>query len=571
MRSLPVLLLALAGVTGVALGLYVMSGATRPGVPGEPGQPGGVPAELGGVPQGHVYTGVAEEPDDVNPFTAHHAVARRLVLAHTHDALLDLDPATGGLRPALAERYELAADGSSCTFTLRDGVRFSDGAPLSLADVLFGWELARAGHLPLGFVGDAFARVQDVEVLDERSFRVRFPGPHFAALRVVGENWLVGSRAWWVAQVAARSADGVAPPVDSPGFALLLDQIDQLCGPGTGAYMLDSAPDGPQPWRRRQDLLLVRNQHSWRRVAFPGTWNFAGMRILFRDQHGGTNALLRGEVDVFSSPMLDELLRARPELERDYRRLEYDYETLGVFRVVWNCQRPPFDDARVRRALGMLFDCESMLARFGGLGRRALAHAKPTSPAYPSELEPVPFDPAASRRLLREAGFDPEQGRPLRVVLLAMQGTEVLRRIVDLFSDAAQRAGVLLEVRARDFPAFVTEKKRREWDGMLVLQSFRASGDPYDLLHSQGADNDGGFANAEVDRLAAAARVELDAGRRAALWRDLHRIVHAEQPAALLVHPLATILLARRLQQVAPGPGGLVLERAFVPIELQRP
>ncbi len=562
MRHLPLLLVALAGAVGVGLSLRVMWGSTAGTATGD--ATNGRAAYAGGLPQGHVYTGVSGEPADVNPFTTNEQLGTRLVLAYTHDALLDIDPATGQLRPALAERWEVASDGTSCTFTLRANVKFADGAPMAMADVLFGWDLACAGHVPLGIIGDAFSRVRAVDVVDERTLRVHFRDRHFAVVRVVGENWRVAQKKFFVDRVAARCGGEPPPAVDSARFADLLDDIKTECGPGTGAYVLHNDANGQSNWRPRQEVLLVRNEHSWRRAAFPGTWNFAGVRTLFRDQTGAINAFLRGEVDWFSTQMAGDLLKSRPELQQDYRTLVYDYETLGVFRVIWNCKHPPFDDRRVRRALGMLFDCDTVLAHFDGHGRRALAHAKPASAAYPTGVEPLPFDPPAARRLLREAGYDPEQGKPLRVVLLAPQGGDPLRRIVDLFVDAAQRAGVELEVRARDSKTFVPEKMKGEWDGLLGLLYFRASGDPFDFLHSEGADNDGRWANPEADALVAAARTELDAGRRAATWRELHTLVHREQPVTLLVHPVATILLHTRIKNVEPGPIGLVPERAWV-------
>ena len=72
-----------------------------------------------------------------------------------------------------------------------------------------------------------------------------------------------------------------APP-GAPGH--LVDRAPFL--PGTGPYMLSNPPGGPSTWRRRQDLLLVRNPHSWRREAEPGCWNFDGIRTLFRDPDG---------------------------------------------------------------------------------------------------------------------------------------------------------------------------------------------------------------------------------------------------------------------------------------------
>ena len=116
--------------------------------------------------RGHVYTGVAEEPDSLNPFTTTSAVARRYVLAFTHDTLLDADPETFATRPALAESFEVAADGMSMTVRIRDGVTFSDGAPLTIDDVLWSFEVARADGVVLGSLADGMRRVASVARTD---------------------------------------------------------------------------------------------------------------------------------------------------------------------------------------------------------------------------------------------------------------------------------------------------------------------------------------------------------------------------------------------------------------------
>lgn len=569
MRPLPLLLVLLVALFGVALALKVMWGS-QPGDGGAPGTPASMPRYLGGKPQGHVYTGQAGEPADINPFTTYDAVARSQVLAYTHDTLLERDIDTGELIGALAESWQVAPDGRSCTFTLRDGVVFSDGSPLTMADVLFGLELAQAGHLPLGFVGTAFRRVASAEALDARRLRVQLDGRHFAAVAVLGTGWVVASRRFFVEQVRRRLASGEElPDVASPRFAELLDQVDEQCGPGTGPYQLIHEPGGESHWRRRQDLLLTRHEACWRRSVRPGRWNFAAMRLLFRDQVGARNALLRGELDWYADPQLDQLLAAHPALGERYRKLLFDVPRLGCYRIVWNCRRPPFDDVRVRRALAMLIDRSELLEVFAGAARPAVAHAKPGTPEYP-DVAPLPFDPKAARVLLREAGFDPAAGRPLRLRLLALQGNEPLRRIVELFAGAARKVGIDLDVRPRDMAAFVAEKKEGDWDGLLALQFFETWNDPYRFLHRDGTENEGGWRNAEADRLAEAARVELDADERARLWRQLHELAHREQPVALLVHPLAAVLFNRHIEDCEPGPLGLSPHRAWVPPDYQR-
>tara|TARA_R110002094_G_scaffold184675_1_gene161435 strand:+ start:2770 stop:4473 length:1704 start_codon:yes stop_codon:yes gene_type:complete len=566
MRVLPILLIVLLAVFSIGLALTVMwnssTGTAAAGV--------AMPAFLGGKPQGHVYRSASGEPDDVNPYTSHDPVAQRLILGFTHDALLDRDPDTGELRPALAKEFEVSADGTTCTFTMRDGLVFADGSPVTMADVLFGWELAEAKHLSLGSVAQGFQRVSKVDSLDERRFRVHFKDHHFAALPAVGLSWIVAQKQFFVGRVQrALAADEEMPAIDSARFATLLHQVNNECGPGTGPYSLLNDPNGVSNWHHQQEILLTRNERSWRRKVRPGTWNYAGTRLLFRDSAGQRTALLRGEVDWYFGPQLDQLLQSQPKLARDYKKFVFDYPTLGCYRILWNFTNKPFDDVRVRKAMGMLVNRAEMTKVFGGNARPAVAHAKFGSRAYP-DMQPTAFDPKAARKLLREAGFDAENDKPLEMTLLIVQGNEQVRRVVELFAGAAKQAGVELVVHAKPPAGFAAEKKRNEWHGILQLESFDALGDPHRFLHSEGLDNDGKWSHPEADRLANAARQEFDSVRRADLWRQLHELAHREQPAALIVHPLASMLVNKHLEDCNPGPLGLKPDHAWVAPENQK-
>ncbi|MCA8974956.1 MAG: hypothetical protein KDC98_09555 [Planctomycetes bacterium] len=579
-RALSLSLAVLAGAIGLIVGFGLLSGAgSQVAPPPESAAPqGGEPPAGGGVeyrhglPQGHFYAGVTSEPDDVNPFTSHGTVARRFVLGLTHEGLVDTDPVTGELRGALAASWQLAADAMSCTFVLRDGVRFSDGTPVTMADVLFGWELARAGHVPLGFIGDAFGRVAAAEALDDRHLRVTFRELHYAAVRAVGERWLVAQREFFVRRVAAisRRLGEPLPAVESAEFATRLGQIDRDCGPGTGPFQLPSDDDGPLTWTRRQELTLTRNPYHWRREAMPGTWNLAGMRLLFREGTAVFTSLLEGEIDWLGGWSVDAVYRQRPELAADYRPLIYDYETLGVIGIRWNCRKPAFADVRVRRALGMLIDRDAIVSRFADAVEPAMAFAKPGSPGYPVHTQPLSLDVVEARRLLAAAGLDPDHGKPLRVEVLTVRDGGPMDYATSLLVDAAKGIGVQVDVERVDFKAYVAGKLRLDWDGLVENLSFRPWGDPYAYVHSKGMDNDGSWSDPEADRLAAAARCELEPDRRAELWRQLHELVYREQPFTFLVHPRSSILFNRHIENAEPGPRGLWPERWWVAPEHQR-
>lgn len=553
--------LALLLAAGGALSLLFVQPSAAPPVPP-------MPAVLGGMPQGHVYTGILEEPESLNPFTTRSAVARRYLLGFTHDTLVDLDPATGMPRGALAEHFEVAPGADAVVFTLRDGVRFCDGAPLRLEDVRFTWEVAQSPGVVLGSIGDGLRLLREVEFEAGPPLRVRakLDRPHFAAAQAVGESWLVVQRRWVldrIAAAAARSGEPVPTPAE-PRFGELLETLRDDPGPGTGPYRF-------AVWRKGQDVLLQRNELCWRRSVAAGTWNLGGIRILFTTSEAAQfGALAAQQVDFFQAQDLDGILARRPELAAHYRKVVYDPAGLVTFVVQWNLRRPLLQDARVRRALGMLFDRRAIVDQLlQGNGRPAVCFAKPGSAEFPAELEPLPFDPPEARRLLRDSGAaDREDGIVVR--LLVPAGMALFRRIGDLAVDAGRGVGVEVRVQELEFKTLLARRDGDDWDGALVNVSFRSWIDPYDLFHSSGGGNVVALRDQVVDELLEQARASSEPQRRAAVLQQVHRRLHELQPMALLVHPRAALLLNVHLENAEPGPLGLWPERFCVQPEWQR-
>ena len=556
MRSL----LVAIGLAVIAFAALALSLLLRPQPAADPAPPD-MPKALDGRPQGGVYTSAIAEPADINPLTCREVTARHLLLGVTHDALLDRDPDDGHLRAALADAYEPHPDGLGCTFHLRPGVTFADGRSLTPDDVLLPWRLYRAGHLSMGAVGDALALLASAEVVADGRLRVRYRTRHFANLESVATGWLVPDSAWLGRAVAARLDPDESPPaIESARFAALVDQIDRDCGPGTGPYRLD-----PQDWRPREGLLLRRFEASWRRRARPGTWNFAAMAFRFRDQATARNDLLRAELDIYAGADAGQLHAAHEVVRTHYVHHLYDYPQLGVYRIVWNCARGPCREAAVRRAITRALDRQAILQRLSA-ARAAVAHAKPDAPAVRG-LTPLAHDLPLARRALRAAGFDPDRGRPLRLRILALSGSDALRVIAEMLRSDARKAGIELRLDQRPLNAFVGAMKAEEWDGLLVMQSFAPSGDPFRFLHRTGAANYGRFRDPRADELAERARATSDEAARQALWRELHLLAREAQPATLIAHPLASVLVRRELRGLEPSRFGIQPERAWFPPE----
>ena len=557
------------GAGALALALLQLTRAEPTGAPVP--QPGG-PAST--VAQGHVYCGITEQPEHLNPFTVQGGVARRYVLGFTHDTLLDTDPATGALRPALATSHRIAADGLAIEFELREGVVFSDGTSCTPEDVLFTWQASRAVGGAIGSMRDGLGLVRDARIVGSSPsvLHVDLHSPHFASARAVGESWVVVQRRFFEREVARLAAErGVPVPASQqdPAFGELLASLG-ASGPGTGPYMLGTDAAGNVSWRRNLDLELVRNVLSWRKRLQPRSWNLSGIRLLFLgDEAARHSALVERRIDWYQATDPDQVLAWRPELLADYRKVTYDYQALGCYLVLWNNRTGPLADARVRAVVDGLFDRES-IARdiFRGAARPAFAYFKPGSDSYPDGVVAGPVDPVAARERLAAYGFSTDS--PLRIRLLVPAGFEPGRRMAELFVAAARDAGIVVELRQLDWALLAQAEQRGEWDGLLRMQGHRSWVDPYELFHSRGTGNAMGWSDAEADRLLETARTTHDDFERARLNQRFNAIVTRDVPVSFLVHPLASMLFNRHIQDAVPGPLGLWPEPFWVPPEHQR-
>lgn len=280
--------------------------------------------------------------DSLNPFILR-GRAPWEVRAHTVETLLarnwDEPFALYGL---LAESVETPPDRAWVAFTLRADARFSDGAPVTVDDVLWSMEtLADKGRPNYRSV---WANVAQVERLGERTVRFTFSAPDREAPLILGLTPILQK-----AQFANRD-------FGAPSLTPLV---------GSGPYVVAAAEPG-------RSLTLRRDPDYWARdlAVNAGLNNFSEIAVeYFRDGGALFDAFRAGIVDLYreSDPVrwADSYAfdRARP-----FTRDEIPHgRPTGMYGFVFNTRRAPFDDLRVRRALTLAFNFEWVnAALFGG-------------------------------------------------------------------------------------------------------------------------------------------------------------------------------------------------------------
>ena len=427
------------------------------------------------------------------------------------DNLVQLD-ADGRLRPGLATAWEADSTGRRYTFHLRRGATFHDGRQIDAAAV----------------------RASLLRALDPR-LRAGRQWPLFP---IRGARAYAAGKAAAVAGITVPNDTTIVFALEEPlnTFPKLLAMPVAAIAPGDAPAGFGTSPVGSGPWRfvswSHDDLLVfARNPGYWDGPPLADTLR---VRIIpepltqAAEYESGALSVVEipfGETRRWEQTSPDELQR-RPAL-RD------------LF-VAINTRRGPLRDVRVRRALNHAVDVETILrTSMAGRGVRAAGAIPPGLPGYDSTRQPYPWDTAAARRLLVEAGYP--DGFAVR--LWRSKRAELARAAQAVQQDLAL-VGIRVEVVERDAPSVRATVRNGEAD--LYLGDWWADyPDPenflYPLFHSANAGPGGNYAflaDSLLDTMILRARSTPDSVEKERLTRAIDTRVYDLAPWIFLWFPV---------------------------------
>lgn len=440
----------------------------------------------------------------------------------------------GAPLPGMALSWETSQDGLSWIFNLRQAY-WSDGAPVDAHDFVYAYQrilnpenLAEYASIlyPIRNAervnkGEAHPREVGVHALDDRTLEIQLehPAPYLPQLLMHYTNYPVPKHV-----------------VEAHGDAWIKPENIVV----NGAYKLVK-------WWSNYIVHIKKNP------AFYDSRNVWLEDIYFyptTDVNVATRSTLSGErgwSTNFPSNRAPELRRSAPAMVKVAPYLLVQYFS-------FNMTRPPFDDVRVRRALAMSIDREfigSQIYRAGEFPAYSfvppgIANYRSTA-RYPWADQPIAARRAQAQRLLREAGYGPNN--PLRFEFSHRNTGDNPRVAVVAQADwAAIAPWVVVElngVETQIHYANLRAKNFQVGDGGWVADFNDARNYLYLLETRTGEQNYPGFSNPEFDRLMQQADHEPDAAARAALMVQAEQIALNESPVCTtvfgvsknLVHP----------------------------------
>ncbi len=432
---------------------------------------------------------------------------------------------------------------------LHVGLVWHDGAPLVVEDILFSLALHANKEVRCDESRWQYERIVSSRKIDERTLRLEFRDPYFQSTAAVAELPILPRHIY--------DLDLVEPGVahdDAARARFVNEHPRNREWIGLGPYRVA---------RFDSEGIELRRFEGWFDPATRGKAEILRWRLV-ADAGAAWRALQAGDLDLAAALATDDFLSTEAErLEAEGRIVRSLLEAPGYWYVAWNQLRPPFDDARVRRALGLAVDLDAFVASYyKGLAQRVTGPYPPGSPFCPEDLAPLAHDPARAAVLLAEAGWRDldgdsvrdKQGARLSFELLVQAGGGPAAAFAAYYQEALRPLGVELRVGTLELAQLVARRNSRDYDAVLLAWAVSPEPDPAQTWHSRHADKGSGGSNfaalrdSEVDRVLEAGAAELDAPLRAQHWRALHRRIAELQPYLFGVAPLRKVAAARGLR-----------------------
>ena len=474
------------------------------------------------------------EPKTLNPILAT-TDPEQVVLALLERNLLDYDEKLD-LVPGLAEEVSASPDHLVYTIRLRKDARWEDGTPVTSRDVVFTLTALLDPKTPALTRRALFDGFVQAEAVDARTARVTFSAASSGRLDAFNLP-LLSAAAWTGGDVAANSRN--RNPL------------------ANGPYRLGS-------WEAGRTLTLVRNTQYFGERPDPE-------QVIFRvvpETAPAFAALQTGDLDEMRLTFAQKKeLDAKAGAAGAPRVVTFDelsYSYLG-----WNNRLPIFADRRVRRALTMLIDRESIDRNlYGGLAKVANGPLPPAFWAWDASLAPWPYDPKAAEALLDEAGFrkGPDGVRRKGNLRFAFtlslgMGSDVQRQMVELAQQSFRKAGIEMAIQPLEWAAFAAKMDAGECEAWAAALNLDPNPDLAVSWHSAQTPptglNSAFYRNPEVDALLDRLKTTFDREEARALLARVQALIHEDEPVTFLTIPLTKWGLSSRLTNVQTSPIGL--------------
>lgn len=416
------------------------------------------------------------------------------------------------LQPSLAKAWEVSPDGLTYTFTLQDNVKWHDGKPFSVDDVVFTADkFLREAHPRWRYIANTYVESISAAAPNQVVFKLKKP---FSAFLYAFEV----------------SSFPVVPKHIYDGTDYRTNPANQT-PVGTGPFKF-------KEWKRGSYVHLVKNEDYWKpgkpyldELYFRVIPDAASRGVAF--EKGTVDVLRGGDVEGFEVKRLAKL----PNVETTTDGWEM-YGPL-VFTQM-NLRKPPFDNKLVRQAVMHALNRDFIIKSiFFGLGKQATGPLASTTRFYTADTPTYPFDMAKAKKLIADSGVKPQD---LVVKLMPIPYGSQWDRLSEYVKQQLEQIGFKVQIQSVDAGGWA--QALSDWNFDMTFNFTYQYGDPAlgvarhyltaNIIKGTPFSNNGGYSNPKADELFMAGASAVTTEEAAKAYAEMQKVVTDDAPLGWL-------------------------------------
>jgi peptide/nickel transport system substrate-binding protein len=480
------------------------------------------------------------------PLTAYDAASRLVCLVCT-----DLPTIENGK----ARVIDLPDDGKGggkkgmeVDIEMRD-MKWGDGVPVTAKDVAFTLEV---GKHPLSGVAssEAYKRILKLDIKDDRHFTMTIDRVTFdynsLGLNLVPAH--IEKPIFDANPAEYRNKTAYDTDSTNPGLAFGPYRIVEVVPGSRIALEQNASWTGEKPHFKRIVVKIIENTAALEANLLSGNVDY-----------------VLGELGL----SLDQVLAFE---KRHKDKYDFIYKPALIYEHIdTKLDNPLLADGRVRQAILTAIDRKAISDKlFEGKQPIADGPISPLDPMYSPVVRTYPYDPAAARKLLDEAGFadvkngvrQNAKGERLSIEITTTAGNRVRELVAQVIQSQLRQVGIELRIKAEPARIFSEALNRRQFSGLAMYAWVeQPQGVPRSTLHSEeipsaangwSGQNYPGYKRPDMDKALDAAERELDEAKRRALFADIQRIHADDLPVLPLFFRVDPFVIPKPLKGVVP-------------------
>ncbi|WP_316378083.1 ABC transporter substrate-binding protein [Enterobacter hormaechei] len=469
------------------------------------------------------------EPASLDPHKVESDVEFNII-SDLFDGLVSVSPA-GEIQPRLAEKWE-NKDNTVWTFHLRPGIIWSDGTPITAEDIVWSWQrlVDPKTASPYASYPGSMRIVNGTDIAEGKK------APESLGVKAINDSTLEVTLTQPNAAFLAMLAHPSLVPIDK----VLVGRFgDKWTKPehfvSSGAYKLSQ-------WVVNERIVAVRNPKYWdneHTVINKVTY------LPISSEAADVNRYKAGEIDIVYTVPINQFAQLKKTLGSE---LDVSPQ-LATYYYQFNTTRPPFNDARVRKALNLALDKDIIADKVLGQGQRPawlisqpdIGGVKLQNPDYASW--PMDKRIAEAKKLLAEAGFN--DSHPLSFNLLYNTSESHQRIAIAASSMWKKNLGVEAKLQNQEWKTMLDTMHTHNFDAVRYawIADYDDAATFLNTFRTGDSQNTTQYSNPDYDRALVNAAKSKTAEERGKFYQQAEDLLGRDVPAIPVYHYVRTHLV----------------------------